>query len=112
MNTIDSKDTNHVAVIGAGYWGRNLVRNFHQIGALKAICDGSPSIRDQMGAAYPDTTLTGDYNSVLDDPDINAVVIAAPAALSWSGKIRQVHKCGNCSIRTHRRNAHEQKTQT
>lgn len=31
---------------------------------------------------------------------------------SWSGKFRQVHKCGNYSIRTHRRNAHEQKTQT
>jgi UDP-2-acetamido-3-amino-2,3-dideoxy-glucuronate N-acetyltransferase len=33
--------TPHIALIGAGYWGKNLVRNFHQLGVLKTICDPS-----------------------------------------------------------------------
>ena len=48
----------HIAVIGAGYWGKNLVRNFHQLGVLKTICDGAQPIRDDMAAAYPDTAVT------------------------------------------------------
>ena len=45
----------HIAVIGAGYWGKNLVRNFHQLGVLKTICDQSSAIRQQMAKDYPDT---------------------------------------------------------
>ncbi len=40
--------TINVAVIGAGYWGKNLVRNFHQLGALKAVCDADSKIQKQM----------------------------------------------------------------
>ena len=36
--------TPYLAVIGAGYWGKNLVRNFHQLGVLKTICDGAQPI--------------------------------------------------------------------
>ena len=35
----------NIAVISAGYWGKNLVRNFHQLGALKTICDAEDNIR-------------------------------------------------------------------
>lgn len=69
-----------VAVIGAGYWGKNLVRNFHQLGVLKTICDQSSAIRQQMTKDYSDTMVTDDFNAILADPDIQAVVIAAPAA--------------------------------
>jgi len=34
----------NIALIGAGYWGKNLVRNFHQLGVLKTICDGAQPI--------------------------------------------------------------------
>ncbi|NTW78166.1 MAG: gfo/Idh/MocA family oxidoreductase, partial [Syntrophaceae bacterium] len=34
--------------MGAGYWGKNLVRNFYQLGVLKTICDGSQSICEEM----------------------------------------------------------------
>jgi UDP-2-acetamido-3-amino-2,3-dideoxy-glucuronate N-acetyltransferase len=69
-----------VAVIGSGYWGKNLVRNFHQLGVLKTICDQSSTIRQQMAKDYPNTTTTDDFNAVLSDSAIHAVVIAAPAA--------------------------------
>ena len=49
MQNAKNKDlTPKVAVIGAGYWGKNLVRNFHQLGVLKTICDQSSAIRQQM----------------------------------------------------------------
>ena len=68
-----------IALIGAGYWGKNLVRNFHQLGVLKTICDQSEAIRQQMARDYPDTVVTNDFNSTLSDPAIEAIVIAAPA---------------------------------
>ena len=42
----------NIAVIGAGYWGKNLVRNFHQLGVLKTICDGAQTIREEMSKTY------------------------------------------------------------
>ena len=68
-----------IAVSGSGYWGRNLVRNFHQLGVLKIICDQSSAIRQQMAKDYPDALVTDDFNAVLSDPAIQAVVISAPA---------------------------------
>jgi UDP-2-acetamido-3-amino-2,3-dideoxy-glucuronate N-acetyltransferase len=70
----------NIAVIGAGYWGKNLVRNFHQLGVLKTICDQSIAIRQQMAKDYPDAVIADDPGAVLSDPAIQAVVIAAPAA--------------------------------
>jgi UDP-2-acetamido-3-amino-2,3-dideoxy-glucuronate N-acetyltransferase len=69
-----------VAVVGAGYWGKNLVRNFHQLGALAAVCDGSPAILEQVKKDYPGTSVTGDFKKILKDRTIQAVVLATPAA--------------------------------
>lgn len=69
----------HIAVIGAGYWGKNLVRNFEQLGVLKTVCDGSDLVRKQLVADYPGITVSGDINEVLADKDIKGVVVATPA---------------------------------
>lgn len=71
--------TPHIAVIGAGYWGKNLVRNFYQLGVLKTICDGAKHIRDEMTKAYPDVAVTDDISGILKDDGIKGVVVAAPA---------------------------------
>jgi UDP-2-acetamido-3-amino-2,3-dideoxy-glucuronate N-acetyltransferase len=73
----------NVAVIGAGYWGKNLVRNFNQLGVLKIICDGAQIIRHQMSEAYPGVLVTDNFDDVLKDDAIQGVVIAAPAALHY-----------------------------
>lgn len=73
----------NVAVIGAGYWGKNLVRNFHQLGNLKTVCDGAQHIRKQMSETYPGLGVTEDVSVVLKDKEIQGVVIAAPAALHY-----------------------------
>jgi UDP-2-acetamido-3-amino-2,3-dideoxy-glucuronate N-acetyltransferase len=68
-----------VAVIGAGYWGKNLVRNFHQLGALAWVCDERAAAMAEMEAKYGVKT-TKDLETVLADPAVDAVVIAVPAA--------------------------------
>lgn len=68
-----------VAVIGAGYWGKNLVRNFHQMGALAYVCDQRTEVLSQMQSQYSVKT-TQDLDEVLADRSIEAVVIAVPAA--------------------------------
>src|ERR1700727_839081 len=68
-----------VAVVGAGYWGKNLVRNFHQLGALGAVCDSSPVAEAAMRMGYPDVPYFRDYAQVLANPAIDAVVLATPA---------------------------------
>lgn len=84
----------NIAVIGAGYWGKNLVRNFHQLGVLKTICDGSQPIREDMSKTYQDVSITANLSDVLKDNDITGVVIAAPAALHYeiAEKVLQVGK--------------------
>jgi UDP-2-acetamido-3-amino-2,3-dideoxy-glucuronate N-acetyltransferase len=73
----------NIAVIGAGYWGKNLVRNFHQLGVLRTVCDGAQAIRNQISEAYHDVVIAEDVNAVLKDEEIQGVVIAAPAALHY-----------------------------
>ncbi len=80
-----------IAVIGAGYWGKNLVRNFHQLGVLKTICDGANNIREDMTKTYPDVAVTDDINGVLQDTGIQAVVIAAPAVLHYEIAEKALH---------------------
>lgn len=68
----------NIAVIGCGYWGQNLVRNFHELGALAAVVDDHPVNRASMTQKYGVPALG--FDEVLAHTDIQAVVIATPAA--------------------------------
>src|SRR5215469_10147818 len=68
-----------VSVIGAGYWGKHLVRNFHALHALGTVCDTNEPVLDRVRREYHVST-TRDYAAVLADPLVAAVVIATPAA--------------------------------
>lgn len=69
----------NVAVIGAGYWGKNLVRNFYELGSLRWVCDTREEILTETRTKYGVKT-TPDLAEVLADPEVQGVVIAAPAA--------------------------------
>lgn len=73
-----------VAVIGCGYWGKNLVRNFAQLRVLRWICDSNEAALEAQAQLYPDVRLTSRFEDVLSDDDIQAVVIATPAALHYA----------------------------
>jgi UDP-2-acetamido-3-amino-2,3-dideoxy-glucuronate N-acetyltransferase len=68
-----------VAVLGSGYWGKNLVRNFHELGALQWVCDTREEALAEARQKYGVQT-TNDLETVLSDPQTQGVVIAAPAA--------------------------------
>lgn len=73
-----------VAIIGCGYWGKNLARNFYQLKALRAICDASEEILAKQKEIYPDILLTTDYTKILNNKEIDAVAIAVPAEQHFS----------------------------
>jgi UDP-2-acetamido-3-amino-2,3-dideoxy-glucuronate N-acetyltransferase len=68
-----------VACIGAGYWGVNLIRNFHELNALALICDSDGARLSAVAARYPGVDRTDSFESVLADARIKAVAIATPA---------------------------------
>jgi UDP-2-acetamido-3-amino-2,3-dideoxy-glucuronate N-acetyltransferase len=69
----------NVAVVGCGYWGKNLVRNFHQLGALRWVCDVSADAANEAREQYNVPTSLN-LDEVLADPEVEGVVVAAPAA--------------------------------
>ncbi|MFQ5597672.1 MAG: Gfo/Idh/MocA family oxidoreductase [Nitrospiria bacterium] len=67
-----------VAVVGGGYWGKNLVRNFSDLNALAAICDRRKESIAALSRQYP-KAKTLSFTEILGDPSIPAVAIATPA---------------------------------
>jgi predicted dehydrogenase/acetyltransferase-like isoleucine patch superfamily enzyme len=66
-----------VAVVGCGYWGKNLVRNFADLGALGAIVDSQPHVAAEMAAKFG--VPARDWAAVLSDRTIAGVIVATPA---------------------------------
>ena len=73
-----------VAVVGAGYWGKNLARNLYEIGALKIICDTNNLLEENYKQKYRGIRFTTSYSDVLMDDSIDAVVIATPATTHFT----------------------------
>ena len=73
-----------IAVIGSGYWGRNLIRNYHQLGALRLICDKDRNVLACFKEEYPDVDTCLALNDVLSRNEIQGVVIATPAETHFS----------------------------
>ncbi len=74
----------NVAVIGAGAWGKNLVRTFSSLGVLAAVCDANPETLKSLKKQYPALRCASRCDDLWKDKGIAAVVIAAPAALHYS----------------------------
>jgi UDP-2-acetamido-3-amino-2,3-dideoxy-glucuronate N-acetyltransferase len=72
-----------LALIGAGYWGKNLARNFHALGALCILCDANQATLDGYGAEYAGVQKCTDFGKVLSDEAIQRVAIAAPATMHY-----------------------------
>ena len=68
-----------IAVIGCGHWGKNLVRNFADLGALHSVCDPNVDLAEEMAASYGATAAS--FGDICSNSGIDGVVIAAPAPL-------------------------------
>ena len=78
--------TLRVGVVGCGYWGPNLVRNFRQSAdcQLKLLCDASESRLSHMRRLYPEVAMTNKFEDLLNDRDLDAVVIATPVRFHYT----------------------------
>ena len=70
--------TSRIAVVGCGHWGKNLVRNFHDLGVLAAVCDSDSQRIAEVRERYPDVETFSDYDELLST-DTDAIVIASNA---------------------------------
>lgn len=72
-----------VAVVGVGYWGKNLVRNFYDLGVLAALCDAELSVETSYSQIYKGVKFYRDFESVLSDPSVSAIALATPAVTHY-----------------------------
>jgi predicted dehydrogenase len=69
--------TVRIGVVGLGYWGPNVVRNMSRVAELAWCCDLSAENRDRYAPQYPQARFTGDFDDLLNDPDLDAIAIAS-----------------------------------
>jgi UDP-2-acetamido-3-amino-2,3-dideoxy-glucuronate N-acetyltransferase len=74
----------NVGILGCGHWGKNLVRNFAAMGALRIVCDTDTAKLGRLKEQYPDLAVAGSYAEILADPAVQAVIIATPAAAHYA----------------------------
>lgn len=82
-----------LALVGTGYWGKNLVRNFHSLGSLELLCDRSEETLAFFQEQYPDLAVCTDLSEVLGRDHIEAVAIATPAEFH-ADQVRQALEAG------------------
>lgn len=72
----------NIGVVGYGYWGPNIVRNFSSIPGAKvvSVCDLESRALTQVAKNYPDMKVTHDSNDILTAPDIDAVAVITPVS--------------------------------
>jgi predicted dehydrogenase len=68
---------------GLGYWGPNLARNFGALADLRWLCDLSPDLLSEAANAHPQARRTTDFQELLADPEVDAVVIATPVVTHY-----------------------------
>jgi predicted dehydrogenase len=80
QDTEDRMANTTVALIGYGYWGPNLLRNYMELPTadVKWVCDSRPERLAKAAERYPAVGITAQITDVLDDPQVDAVLIATP----------------------------------
>src|SRR5271168_2038737 len=75
-----SENLLNIGVIGYGYWGPNIVRNFHgqQRSRVVTVCDNNPNSLQRVRQAFPDIQTTSDCAELLTSPDIDAIAVVTP----------------------------------
>lgn len=82
----NSSSTIGIAIVGAGYWGPNLIRNFNNLRDCKIqwICDKKSGRLRYINKRWPNISLTERYDEVIKDPSVDAVIIATPVSTHYS----------------------------
>jgi UDP-2-acetamido-3-amino-2,3-dideoxy-glucuronate N-acetyltransferase len=73
-----------LALVGGGYWGKNLIRNFRALDVLSIVCDRDEDALERALKRYPGLEVTKSYADLLNRPEIEAIAIATPAELHYN----------------------------
>jgi predicted dehydrogenase len=73
-----------IGIVGLGYWGPNLARNFAELGTLSWLCDLDAEHRATFAGRYPSATVTESYEEMLASPDVQGVVVATPVPTHYA----------------------------
>ncbi len=89
-----------VGVVGLGYWGPNLARNFDAMSSteLRWCCDGRPEVRERLGRQFREARFTGELDDLLKDPQLDAVVLATPVPSHADLAVRVLEAGKHCFV--------------
>ncbi len=89
-----------VGVVGLGYWGPNLARNLDAIAGCEVrwLCDPAAAAREQTARSFPGARATGELSELLEDPDLDAVVLATPVPTHSELAIRVAQAGKHCFV--------------
>jgi len=74
-----NNEQSNVALVGCGYWGKNLCRNFHAFGALSFVVDATENGQTTARSIAPDAQITDSLDDVLRNDQVRGVALATPA---------------------------------
>jgi predicted dehydrogenase len=96
----ESRQPISVGVAGLGYWGPNLARNFAAIGAcdLRYVCDADPAARERALRSFPGARSAAALDELLDDPELDAVVLATPVPTHAELAVRVLEAGKHCFV--------------
>ena len=77
------KTNKFIGLIGLGYWGKNVLRNFYELGALHTACDTDQHTLAERKKEFPNVSYTDSFEAMLQNSDIKAVAIATPAVTHY-----------------------------
>jgi predicted dehydrogenase len=89
-----------IGVVGLGYWGPNLARNFAAIDGceLTWLCDGSEQIRAKLADAFPGVRTSAKIEQLLADPELDAIVLATPVPTHAELAVRVLEAGKHCFV--------------
>ena len=95
-----SDQTLRVGVVGLGYWGPNLARNFSAVPGceLAYLCDADPAARERLARLFPGAAPAADLDELLADPALDAVVLATPVPTHAELAVRVLEAGKHCFV--------------
>lgn len=86
----------NIAVVGCGHWGKNLVRNFAELGVLYCVCDPEDTLSEHFAVKYQTKAMS--FDQILSDPQVEGVILAVPAKLHAEMAIRAMRSKKNVFV--------------
>jgi predicted dehydrogenase len=87
-----------IGVVGLGYWGPNLARNFARLAEVAWLCDSSPELLERHALAHPGARTTPSLDDLLDDRELDAVALATPVPTHAALAERVLHAGKHCFV--------------